>query len=282
MKKVIITADSTCDLSEQLIKQYDIRIAPLGVSLGDHSGFDGVDVTPEAIYDYVKQTGVLPKTYACTIDRYSEVFRSVRDEGFECVHVSISSGFSCTFQNACLAADEFDGVRVVDSLNLSTGSGLVVLEAAIKAQEGWNADEIYNYATALTSKVDASFVLDDLKYLVKGGRCSAAAALGANLLKLKPCIEVKEGKMGVGKKYRGTMQAVVRQYTKERLSQPGVKYKRDRVFVTHTKMDEGLAEIMIEEVKASGLFDEIIETTAGCTVTSHCGPNTIGVLFIKE
>ena len=282
MKKVIVTADSTCDLSEQLIKKYDIRIVPLGVSLGDRSGFDGVDITPDDIYDYVNQTGRLPKTHACSIDQYSKVFKSIRDEGYECVHVCISSGFSCTFQNACLAADEFEGVRVVDSLNLSTGSGHVVIEAAIKAQEGWSADEIYNFATALTPKVDASFVLDDLKYLVKGGRCSAAAALGANLLKLKPCIEVKEGKMGVGKKYRGAMQTTVRQYTRERLSQPGVKYKRDRVFVTHTKMDEGLTEAMIEEVKATGLFDEIIETTAGCTITSHCGPNTIGVLFIKE
>lgn len=282
MKKVIVTADSTCDLSEELIKKYDIRIVPLGVSLGEYSGFDGVDVTPDKIYDYVNQTGRLPKTSACTIPDYVNVFKGIKDEGFDCVHISISSNFSCTFQNACLAADDFDGVRVVDSLNLSTGSGHVVIEAAIKAQEGYSADDIYNYATAITPKVDASFVLDDLKYLVKGGRCSAAAALGANLLKLKPCIEVRDGKMGVGKKYRGAMEAVVRQYARERLSQPGVKYKRDRVFVTHTKMSAGLTEAVEEEVRATGLFDEVINTTAGCTVTSHCGPNTIGVLFIKE
>lgn len=280
--KVKIISDSTCDLSAELIEKYDIEILPLAVSLGDRLGKDGVDITPEDIYSYVSESGNLPKTSALNVADYEEAFRKWADQGYGIVHFNISSGFSCSHQNALIAAQEFDNVFVVDSKNLSTGQGLAVIHGAIMAQNGCSAEEIYNSCTELTSKVEASFVVDKLDYLHKGGRCSAVAALGANLLKLKPCIEVRNGSMEVGKKYRGKIGAVMLDYVTERLSGRD-DLCLDRIFLTHTKCDPADIEavrLKIEELQPG--FKEILETVAGSTITTHCGPGTMGILFVRK
>ena len=280
--KVKIISDSTCDLSAELIEKYQIQILPLTVSLGERSGQDGVDITPEDIYAYVSETGELPKTSAINISDYEDIFRTWTDAGYAVVHFNISSGFSCTHQNACLAAAELENVYVVDSRNLSTGQGLVVLRGAEMAQQGASAEDIHRVCTELTGKVEASFVIDNLDYLRRGGRCSAVAALGANLLKLKPCIEVKDGGMAVGKKYRGKIGAVMLEYVTERLD-GREDIDLTRIFLTHTKCDD--ADISAVRQAISELqpgFGEIIETTAGSTITTHCGPGTMGILFIRK
>lgn len=283
MPKVIVTADSTCDLSAQLVAKYGIVIVPLWVAMGEQNYHDGVDIFPKDIFEHVQQTGKLPKTAAASIGEYSDFFRTYTQQGAQIVHVSIGSALSSSYQNAEIAAAENGNVFVVDSKNLSTGSGHVVLEAATLALEGQlSAAEIADRTRAIVPLVDASFVIDSVDYLYKGGRCSGVAALGANLLRLKPCIEVKDGKMDVGKKYRGKMLDVVRTYVQDRLSLPGVEYRRDRVFITHTCVTRELVECAHEVVVQSGLFDEILETTAGCTITSHCGPDTLGVLFVRK
>ncbi len=282
MKQVVISADSTCDLSPALIEKYHITILPLSVILGEEVRTDGVDVKPEDLFAFVDRTGTLPKTSAVTIASYLDFFNKMKEEGKEVVHICISSKFSCCYQNACLAAEESGNAFVVDSYNLSTGSGHLVVEAALMAEEGLGAEEIAGRLKEIVPLVDASFVIDAIPYLYKGGRCSGTAAFGANLLKIKPCIEVRDGAMCVGKKYRGKMQDVIRTYVDDRLNQPGVSIKKDRVFITHTCVHPELVEIAWQEVKKAGLFAEILETRAGSTVSSHCGPDTLGVLFIRE
>lgn len=282
MKQVVISADSTCDLSPELVEKYHITILPLTVVLGEELRTDGVDVKPEDLFSFVDQTGVLPKTSAVTIATYLDFFNKLKEEDKEVVHICIGSKFSCCYQNACLAAEESGNAFVVDSCNLSTGSGLLVLEAARMAEEGLCAKEILERLQEIVPHVDASFVIDAIPYLYKGGRCSGVAAFGANLLKIKPCIEVHDGAMVVGKKYRGKMQEVIRSYVDARLNQPDVSVRKHRVFITHTCVHPELVEIALQEVKNAGMFAEILETRAGSTISSHCGPDTLGVLFIRE
>ena len=208
--KIKITADSTCDLSKELIEKYNIRIIPLHIINGDNEDFiDGVTMTPADIFKYVDSTGKTCHTAAINIDEFETVFREELAENDAVIHLSISSDFSACYQNATIAA-ELGSVYVVDARNLSTGSGLLVLAAAELAQAGVDPAEIKARLDAQAAKVEASFVIDTLKYLHKGGRCSALTAMGANLLSLKPCIEVKNGKMGVGKKYRGSFDKVIK------------------------------------------------------------------------
>ena len=279
---VKITSDSTCDLSPELIERYNIGITPLSVALGEKSFKDGVEMNVDDIYEYVESTGKLPKTSAVNIDDYVRVFRSYIDDGFDVVHVNISSDFSGSYQSACIAAEEVGHVRVVDSRNLSTGQGLVVLRAAELAAEGKSADDIYRECTDMTAQVEASFVIDRLDYLYKGGRCSALAALGANLLKLKPCIVVSDGKMSPEKKYRGSFEKAILQYVEDRLKDRNdIDYSR--IFITHTKCsEECVGNVKNAVVKFAPEFEEIIETTAGSTITTHCGPNTLGILFVRK
>lgn len=282
MAKVLISTDSTADLSKELLEKNDIRVIPLYINLGEKSLADnGEEIVPDDIYAYVNANGKLPTTSACPLGNYEDVFKAYVEEGYDVVHLNISSNFSCTHQNAGLAAEGFDNVFVVDSRNLSTGSGLLVLEAAEMAQKGMSAKDIAEAIKKLTSKVDASFVLDDLTYLHKGGRCSSVAKLGANLLKLKPSIQVKDGGMGVAKKYRGEYKNCVEQYVKDKLADID-SIDTKRIFVTHTKCDDDIVKLAVDTVKACGNFDEILETTAGCTITTHCGPSTLGVLFFRK
>lgn len=280
--KIKILSDSTCDLSQALLDKYDVAITPLSVHCGERVGADGTDITPEDIYAYVEQSSELPKTSAVNVFDYLEAFRHWVDQGYEVVHFSISADFSSTYQNACLAAKELGSVYVVDSRNLSTGQGLLVLRAAELAEEGLSAQELAERCRAMTDQVEASFIIDRLDYLYKGGRCSALSAFGANLLRIKPCIEVRAGKMLPTKKYRGPLDKVLLQYVEDRLSGREDLDLR-RIFITHTTCEAGLVEAVEEKIRAlvPG-FEEILETTAGATVTSHCGPNTLGILFMTK
>ena len=282
MSKIIISTDSCCDLGNEIITKRNIKVLPLIVSMGEASYIDGVTAVPEDIYKYVAETGDLPKTAARSVADFEDYFKELTADGSEVIHISISAELSSTLHHAQLAAEEIPGVHIVDSRNLATGIGLVVLHAADLCDEGKSADEIVSELNKIIPNVSASFVVERLDYLCKGGRCSAVAALGANLLKLRPCIEVSDGKMGVSKKYRGSMKAVLTSYISDQLKNPDLKVSKKRVFVTHTAMSDNLNDYCVELVKELGMFDEVIDTTAGSTITSHCGPNTLGVLFIKE
>ena len=281
MSNVIITSDSTCDLSPELKERYNIQILPLGVTLGDKTFFDGVDITPDDIYAHHSKTGELPKTTAANMSDCIDFFKEITDKGNSIVHFTISSEMSSTFNNCRMAAEEFENVYVIDTKNLSTGGGLLVVAAAEMAAKGMDAKTIAEEVTKLVPCVDASFVIDNLEYLHKGGRCSAVAMLGANLLKLKPCIEVTNGSMGVGKKYRGRFADVLKTYVNERIGN-GDDIDLDRVFVTHAGCDSEIVDAVVKQVKETAPFKEVFLTRAGCTISSHCGADTLGVLFIRK
>ena len=280
-KPVMITADSTCDLSEELLSRYKVKILPLTILLGEESFLDGAHYTPADMYRRYRADGTLPKTAAPSLQQITDFFTPFLNEGYEIVHLDISSDLSSTCSNARIVAGELEGVYVVDSRMLSTGVGLLAIEGAECRDRGMSAADIAEHLTALTGKVDTSFVLDTLEFMWKGGRCSGVAALGANLLKLKPGLEMKDGKLGVYKKYRGNINSVYRQYITERLS--GRKVRPGHVFITESGEIE---QSVIDELEAlvRQLIDvkEIHHTIAGCTVSSHCGPKTLGVLFINE
>lgn len=281
MAKIIISSDSTCDLSAELKERYGVKILPLGVTLGTNVYRDGFDITPDDIYAHYDKTGELPKTTAANVGECVDHFAELTKNGDAVIHFTISSKMSSTYNNACIAASEFENVYVVDTLNLSTGGGLLVVAAAEMAKDGMEPAAIVEQLEKLKPCVDVSFVIDNLEYLYKGGRCSALAMMGANLLKLKPCIEVKNGVMGVGKKYRGTFSKVVEEYVDERLQNVD-DIDSSRVFVTHAGCDPELMEAVVNKVKDKGIFKEVFFTRAGCTVSSHCGANTMGVLFIRK
>lgn len=281
MSKIRICADSTCDLSPELIEKYNITITPLQIFLGDKDYTDQKDIFPQTIYDYVAKTGILPKTAAVSVGTYTDVFTELKKDCDEIIHFTISSEMSSCYQNTKLAAEEIGGIYVVDSRTLSCGIGHLAIEAAIMAQdETKTGQEIFDYVTSLVDRLNVSFVINSVNYLYKGGRCSGVAAVGANLLKLKPLIEVHSGKMDMAGKYRGNMKHVVKKYILDRLTLPDVKFKRDRIFVTCTCTDYDLPNYAKEIVESLGLFDEVLITIAGSTVTSHCGKDTLGILYI--
>ena len=280
--KIKITADSTCDLSEALVKQYDIHVLPLTVMKADQSYLDGVTVTPADIFAHVAAGGSLCSTAAVSVGEYEEVFRKYSEDYDGIVHINIGSGFSACYQNACIAAEEFPKVRVVDSKNLSTGQGLVVLKACDLAAQGLSADEIAERLQEVRERVEASFLLDRLDYMVKGGRCSSATALGANLLNLKPCIEVRDGKMLVVKKYRGKYAKCLETYVRDRIQGREDGLEHDRLFITHTPVTPECYDAVMKAVQDNDYFGNVYETNAGCTVSCHCGPGTLGVLFIRK
>jgi len=276
-----ITADSTCDLSPELIERYHITVFPLHVTMNGESYRDGVDITPDQIFENTDKGGGLSMTSAIGIEEYRQLFEPLSAEYDAVIHVDISSEFSACYQDACNAAQEFDNVYVIDSRNLSTGHGHVVIEAARMAEAGMEPAEILEKIKNITDRVEASFVLDRLDYMRKGGRCSAVAALGANMLQLKPCIEVKDGRMSVAKKYQGSFDKCLRRYIKDRLEGRD-DILPDRVFITYSRVSDETAAMVREEVQKYASFNEIIETRAGCTISCHCGPNTLGILFLRK
>ena len=276
-----ITADSTCDLTGEILTRRSISVAHLGIAKAGELFHDGVDITTADIAAHVDADGDITTTSAVNISGYLELFSEVSPQYDAVIHISLGSGFSSCYQNACLAAEDFDNVHVVDSGNLSTGHGLMVLAAADAADEGCSADEILARLAELAPKVEASVVLDTLDYMKKGGRCSSVAAMGVNLLKLHPCIEVIGGRMSVVKKYRGSMEKVIGNYVRDRL-----KEREDidfsRVMLVDTCRTPELVELARKALKEEGRFGEIIEAPAGCTIFCHCGPNALGVMFCKK
>lgn len=276
-----ISSDSTCDLSARLIADNHIAINPLIVNMGDKSFFDGVDITPEMIYAHVAAGNPLCTTSAVSVGGYEEFFSGLNKDCDALIHITLGSGFSSCYQNACIAAQEFQNVYVVDSRNLSTGQGHVVLEACRLARVEQDPVELCKKLSDFASRVDASFLLDRLDYMVKGGRCSMVKALGANLLRLKPCIEVIDNKMEIGKKYRGSYNKSIEAYVRDRLSQTE-NLEKHEIFVTHTKVDEDTVELVKNTVNECCEFGHMYETVAGGTVTCHCGEGCLGILYVRK
>ena len=276
-----ILSDSTCDLSAELLKEHNITLVPLTVIKDSKEFKDGVTITPAEIFAHVAAGGDLCSTSANSVGEYADLFEKYAADHDGVLLITIGSGFSSCYQNACIAASDYDNVKVVDSMNLSTGQGLVVLEACRLAKECASVEELREKVQAFTAKVEASFLVDKLTYLAKGGRCSSVAALGANLLNLKPCIEVRDGKMSVVKKYRGSYSKCLANYTEERLANRD-DIRRDTLFITKTSVSNEEYAAVMEAVDAHGHFANTYETTAGCTVSCHCGPGTLGVLFVRK
>lgn len=276
-----VTADSTCDLSQELLQRYAITLTPLSVIMDGRAYQDGVDIKPEDIYRHVDQGGALCSTSAVNVDSYREVFGRFSTQYDEVIHITIGSLFSACYQNASIAASAFKNVYVVDSMNLSTGQGHLVIEAAELAAQGMSAMEICSRLNAMRSRVSASFILDRLDYMQKGGRCSSVVALGGKLLKIKPCIAVKDGAMTMVDKFRGSFDKCIEKYVKEQLKDRK-DLRLDRIFITHSPVEDGAVEIARETIKKYADFENIYETEAQCTVACHCGPGTLGVLFITK
>lgn len=282
-KPIILCADSTCDLSAELIEKYHVHILPLHVNLEGNTYADGVDMQPDDIYAVYKEKKVLPTTSATNMDEYKEFVQPFIDAGNDVIYITLGSGISATHNNCRLAALETSGMYCIDSCNLSTGMGHVVIAAAERIAAGLPVEQIVEEVKAVTQKVEASFVLDTLEFLHKGGRCSAIAMMGANMLKLKPCIEVsnEDSKMAVGKKYRGSLDKCLQEYVADRLN-GRQDIDTARIFITHSGISEERIQLVKAEIEKYVSFGEVLITRAGCTISAHCGPNTLGILFVRK
>ena len=284
MSKVIISADSTCDLGEELMTKNNVSYFPYHINLEGKDFLDNVTIKPEDLFEAYRERKVLPKTSAINIGEFLDYFKQFTDEGYEVVHINLGSGLSSSHQNARLAAAELEGVYVIDSQNLSTGSGLLVLKACQLAEQGLSANEIAQQVTDLVSKSHASFVINTLEFLRAGGRCSALAAFGANLLGIKPSIKVDNqdgGKMNVGKKYRGRYDQVILSYVKDTLARYP-DYDDEIVFITHPDTKKEYINAVRKYLKENTTFKNIYITQASCTISCHCGPDTLGILFMTK
>lgn len=281
---VKIIADSTCDLSEELIRKYDVNILPLHILLGEAEYEDGKSITPEEIFRWSDEHQTTPKTSAPAVETAMDTLRPFVQAGQSCVCFCISESMSTCGNVIRMAAEELEAeklVHVIDSQNLSTGIGLLVIEASIMAQEGRSAEEIVSQIEALRPMVRASFVVDTLVYLHRGGRCGGLTAMLGGALKLHPKIVVEDGAMHSTKKYRGNIKSVVLSYVKD--METDLKAARpDRVFITHSGCKPAVVEPVREYLQSLGIFAEILETRAGGVISSHCGPGTLGVLFIAK
>lgn len=276
-----ITCDSTCDLPRDLYASLGVSVVSMGVTLGDRFCRDGLDLSADEIYAYVAETGKLPTTSAISVGEYTDAWAPIVNAGDQVLHISLSSELSSSYQNATIAAADLGNVAVVNSKSLSTGSGLLVLLAADLVREGADLESCAETLAAKAEKLDVSFVIQTLDYLRKGGRCSAVAALGANLMKLRPEIEVKDGKMGVAKKYRGSIERSVSDYIKGRLTGRD-DLDLSRIFVTHSGVSDEILTMAVDLVKSLHPFEQVYTSRAGCTISSHCGPETLGVLFFTK
>ncbi len=278
-----IFSDSTCDLSDEVVEKYGITIIPLHIVLGDKEYRDRVEISQKEIFEWADKNKTTPKTSAISYEDAMEVLKPLADAGDEAIIFTISGTMSTTLNVFNMLAEELeaaDRIHIVDSMNLSTGIGLLVVEAAVMASKGLGADEILKEIERLRPKVRSSFVIDTLVYLARGGRCSAVAALTGGVLRIHPKIIVKDGKMEISKKYRGQIKAVVMNYVKD-MHYALLGARPQRVFVTHTSNDREMVEDVIKYLEELDYFDEIIETRAGGVISSHCGPGTLGVLFIE-
>lgn len=279
--RVKISADSTCDIPEELLRKHDIGIVALSVIKDDKAYKDGTEITPDDIFNHVDNGGTFCKTTAVNIDEYHTAFEGYLQKYDAVVHINISSEMSSCHQNAKIAAEDMENVYVFDSHNLSTGMGMLVLDAALLAENGVSPDAICALLDRQYNIMETSFIIDTLDYLHKGGRCSSLAVMGANLMKLKPCIEVIDGKMHVTKKYRGKLEKVLLQYMTERLNNR-TDIDKHRVAITYTKpIDETILNQIRTTLTEYG-FETIIETVAGSTISCHCGRSTLGIIFNRK
>ena len=278
-----ICSDSCCDLTAAQIKENNISILPLFVTLGEDDFLDGQTIKPDDIYAYVKKTKQLPKTAARSTEDFKEFFSELLADGSEVIYTGIGACLSSTYENALRAKNELDNPRlyIVDSKSLSSGIGLLLLYASSLAKEGKSGQEIAELLEKQSNLNQASFVVDKLDYLHKGGRCSGLAKFGANLLKLKPRLELVDGKIENTAKYMGQFKVVLKKYVDDMLKNHQ-NYKNDICFVTHTKTDKEIVESVIEYVKSKNIFKQVVESEAGATITCHCGENTLGILFLLK
>lgn len=279
--KIILSADSTCDLGEELKARYDVHYYPFHIILEEKDYQDNVDITVNEIFSAYYARKALPRTAAINVGEYVDYFKPWVEEGFDVIHLNLGGAISSAHKNCVLAAEELGGhVYPIDSFSLSTGISLQVIEAGERIRAGMSAAQIAEEVKALRSKCHASFILDTLDFMRAGGRCSTVAAVGANLLNLKPCIEVDntDGSMHVGKKYRGNLRKVLPQYVRDKLAEyPAIK--RDHIFITYSSIEPEYAALVRKTIQETMEFEEIHETSASCTISSHCGPNTLGILF---
>lgn len=280
-KPVYITVDSTSDIPKELQERFQIKVAPLHVHLGDDEYLDGVNFNPEMIYERYAKDKTLPRTSAVTPQEFTAFFTPLVEAGYEVVHLDISSDLSGTYQNAVIAARDLEGVYPIDTRKLTTGITEMAIHACKLRDQGMDAASIAQAMIDLIPKVNVSFVLDTLEYMWKGGRCTGVTAFGANLLNLKPCIEMRDGKLEVCKKYRGNIYKVYERYITERLT--GRKVRPEFIFISaEPELPAQVKERLTELVKSLTPVDELIFTRLSCTVTSHSGPGTLGLLFLDE
>lgn len=282
MNNIKLITDSTSDLSEEIIKKYDIAVVPLYVVFGEESYRDGVDITTAELYEKVDAVKMLPKTSAPTPVDFWTIFRGYIDAGKDIVYIGLSSQMSSTIQNARLAAAEFpEGrIEVIDSANLSTGIGLLVLKAADLAGQGAGVREIAEKVKEYVPRVKTRFIINTLDYLYKGGRCTALESFVGGLFKIKPVVTVKEGKMTLEEKIRGKREKALANMLENALLD-NERMDEDRIFITHSQSTED-AEYLRKELQSRLKVKEVLVTDAGCVISSHCGPNTVGILYISK
>lgn len=283
MARTIISTDSPADVPAEIRERYDICVIPLHIILDDACFEDGVNIQPDDLYAFYKKTGRLPKTSAVSVAEYTDFFKELTQDGSSVVHISFSSALSATHQNARLAAEDFDNVYIVDSKSLSTGIALLAIKAAQLAQDGLDAKTIAHEMEYKREKVVTTFILDKLEFLYKGGRCSGVAMLGANVLGIKPSIVMVDGKLQVGKKYRGKLENCQMQYVRDLLEQYAGRIDTDRAFLSRTAgvSDEQMKALQ-KEIHKTLKFKEYIVSTVGCTITSHCGERTFTFEFMLK
>lgn len=280
MEKIILSADSTCDLSEEILKGYEISQYPYTIILGDKSYKDNVDIKPEDIYKAYKKEKILPKTAAINISEYYNYFKPFVDEGYKVIHINLGSSLTSAYNNCRLAAEQLEGVYPIDSRNLSTGSGLLVMKAIDLIKKGLPAEKIVACLKVHREKIHMSFVLESLDFLYAGGRCSKISSLGSNLLRIRPVINVdnQSGAMSPGSKYKGALKKIIPKYIKDKLTyydniNPG------RIFIVHSGIEDEYLQLAKKEILKYIDFKEVYISTASCTISSHCGPNTLGIAF---
>lgn len=281
--RIILSADSTCDLGKELKERYQVHFYPFHIILDGRDYQDNVDIQAQDIYQAWRERKILPKTAAINVEEYMEYFRPWVEQGFDVIHLNLGGALSSAHQNCVLAARELGHVYPIDSCNLSTGVSLLVIKAAEMIEEGLSAEEIAGRLNAMRSKVHSSFILDTLEFMRAGGRCSAVVAFGANALGLKPCIEVQntDGSMKVGKKYRGKLEKVLVSYVQDKLRQYE-HIDHSRIFITHSGVAQECIASVQEIIRSMAEFEQIYVTQASCTISCHCGPNTLGILFMTE
>lgn len=282
-RKIILSADSTCDLGEELKERYRVHFYPFHIILDGRDYQDNIDIRAQDIYKAWREKRVLPKTAAINAEEYRAYFRPWVQQGYDVIHLNLGGALSSAYQNCVLAARETGHVYPVDSCNLSTGISLLVIKAAEMIEEGLGAGEIAGRLENMKKNVHSSFILDTLEFMRAGGRCSAVAAFGASALGLKPCIEVQnaDGSMKVGKKYRGRLDKVLVSYVRDKLAQyPDID--DSRIFITHSGIPQEYVNKVRETVGSLMEFQECYVTQASCTISSHCGPNTLGILFMTR